>query len=196
MMTNLFSREPKCWSSPPFCLEIWDCKAVERTTKFQAYYSGGTFGSIEKADCGNKFWQFCCKQQIDGLQRKTSSISWEDSIRIEGFFGYEDKQIERRFNKYQTGTVVKIRDEAIRKFRWKSGKLPFWFHDRFAVYGLMADKLIVSDYNLNNSDYGLKTYCVVADSDYAPKYTGASRYSKVDLDFKAQNQYLIRTRCC
>lgn len=196
MMKQVFSRDPLCYSSPPFCLQEWECKAVERTTKFQATYSGGIFGSINKGDCGGKSWTFCCKTQVDGRPKLTSPILWNDSIRIEGMFGYEEKTFERSSIKYTTGLVKKIRDEAIRNFTWKSGNLPFWFHDRFAVYGLMADRLLVSDYNLNNADYTIKTYCVIANSDYSPKYKGYSRYTKVDVKFQSQNQYLIRTRCC
>lgn len=132
-------------------------------------------------------------------------VNWYDSIRVNGFFGREEKEYERNNIKYHTGIVNKIRDEAIRKFKWRSfgntadnpGRgLPFWFHDRFSVYGLMADDLLVSDYNYNNSDYNLKRYCVQADTGYSPEYKGNSRYSNVELDFKSKKQTLARNRCC
>lgn len=192
-----------CFASPPFCLKEFDCFLANRTTKFESYYFGGRFGSVNKKYCGGKFWDFCCVGRTDNPS--TSPINWYDSIRIYGFLGREDKEYERVQIKYQTGVVNKIRDEAIRKFKWKNfgnfssnmgTGLPFWFHDRFSVYGLMSPKLLVSDYNLNNSQYELKRYCVIADSNYTPEYKGFSRYSSVELQFKSQNQYLIKTNCC
>lgn len=196
LQRQLFSRTAQCFQSPPFCLEEWDCQKAYRTTKFTTYYNGGIIGNISKTNCGGKSWSFCCKIQVDGIPKSSTPINWNDSIRIEGMLDHEEKQYERKTIKYTTGVVNRIRDEAVRKFRWRSGNLPFWFHDRFSVYGLMADRLTGSDYNLNNPDLTLKNFCIRPDSEYAPKYKGSSRYSKVDLVFKAEVEYLIRNRCC
>jgi hypothetical protein len=195
-----------CFASPAFCLKKFDCYKADKTTKFEAFYAGGRFGSIDKTNCGGKFWDFCCcASVISKGPGGCDPINWYDSIRIPGFFGREEKEYERNSIKYQNGFVNKIRDEAIRKFKWRNFStqatnpgvgLPFWFHDRFSVYGLMADKLLVSDYNLNNADYHLNRYCVVADGNYVPEYKGDSRFQNVTLQFKSQTEYLIRTRCC
>ena len=123
-------------------------------------------------------------------------ITWKDAIRVGGEFGYEETDYERKSIKYQTGVVNKVRDEAILKHTWKSSSLPFWFHERFKVYGLMADKLLVSDYNMNNSDYNLKLYSVQGESSYNPKYKGFPRESQVECEFKPAIQNLKRSRCC
>ncbi len=180
-----------CAKSAPFCLENFDCYAADRTTKFQTTLSSGVIGQVNKSNAGQT-WLLCC---VDA-QGNTSPLVMNDSIRIEGFFGYEKTDYERKSIKYQTGVVNKIRDEAILKFTWKAGLLPFWFHERFKVYGLMADTLLASDYNVNNSDYNLKNYGVQADSSYEPDYKGSSRYEKVNVEFKAATQNLKRSRCC
>lgn len=180
-----------CQKSPPFCLKTFDCYLADRTTKFQAMYKGGKIGDITKSNAGGS-WSFCCVTS----QNRSTPLTWNDSIRVEGFFGYEKTDYERKSIKYQTGVVNKIRDEAIIKFQWKAGQLPFWFHERFKMYGLLADILKVSDYNINNSDYNLKNYKVQADSSYEPDYKGYSRYEKVNVEFKAAVSYLIRNRCC
>ena len=123
-------------------------------------------------------------------------ITWKDSIRIGGEFGYENTDYERKSIKYQTGVVNKVRDEAILKHTWKSSSLPFWFHERFKVYGLMADKLLVSDYNMNNSDYNIKLYSVQGDSSYNPDYKNHPRETMVKCEFKPAVQNLKRSRCC
>lgn len=125
------------------------------------------------------------------------SIYWSDSIRFPGFFGYEQVEYERKYIKYQTGVVDKIRDEAIKSFTLKTDKLPLWLHQRFYSYGLMADQLYVSDYNLNNANYNYKNFWVLPDSGYSIDYTNFSRYMKVkDVKFKEGQQLLYRTRCC
>jgi hypothetical protein len=124
-------------------------------------------------------------------------IKWRDSIRFNGFFGYEQVEYERKFIKYATGIIDKIRDEAIKSFTLKTDNLPIWFHERFYAYGLMADHLYVSDYNLNNANYNYKHFFVVADSGYSPTYTNWSRYIKVkDVKFKEGQQFVYRNRCC
>lgn len=125
-----------------------------------------------------------------------SPIIWHDSIRVGGEFGYENTDYERKSIKYQTGVVNKIRDEAILKHTWKSSSLPFWFHERFKVYGLMADTLLVSDYNMNNSDYNIKLYSVQGDSSYNPDYKNHPRETMVKCEFKPAVQNLKRNRCC
>ena len=79
----------------------------------------------------------------------------------------------------------------------KTEKLPMWLHERFYAYGLMADQLYVSDYNINNPNYNYKHFWVVADGNYTPQYTNWSRYSKIqDLAFKEGDQFVFRDRCC
>lgn len=197
-----------CFASPPFCLKTFSCLAADRTTKFESYMSGGILGNVDKSTCGGQSWEFCCTHQytIDAphniVVQSSSPIQWYDSIRVAGEFGYEDTDYERKIIKYTTGVVNKIRDEALLKFKWTTQELPFWFHERFKVYGLFSDQLLVSDYNIYQSDYNLKRYCVIADGAYNPQYhygggkPGGSQYSKVDVIFKPQTQYLIRNRCC
>lgn len=191
-----------CNASPSFCLNFFDCYEANKSTKFEANYSGGKFGSINKANGGGNFWEFCC---FDNNKGTSTPINWYDSIRVPGFFGREEKAITRNNIKYTTGQVVKIRDESISKFKWQNFSssatnpgtgLPFWFYDRFSVYGLMADQLLVSDYNLNNADLNIKRYSVQADSDVTPKYRGSSRFQNIELSFKSATSYAIRTRCC
>lgn len=185
-----------CGASPPFCLEAWDCYKVDRTTKWEFTFSGGFFGSI---DLPGKGWTFCCCKstpQSTGNVTTCTPITWRDSIRMEGFFGREKSDHEKTSLKYTTGVIKKVRDELIQKFDWRSGNLPKWLHDRFKSYGLMSDLSYVSDYNINNSDYNIKSMWVVSDSGYEPTYFGYSRYTKVEVQFKEGQQTVYRNRCC
>ncbi len=331
-----------CWASPPFCLKTLECWAVDRTTRFDASYSGGIIGNIDKSRPGAT-WSFCCSgrpvvypeikslftlqfwqngviyesttftftpdmgydlvppvtftpgttpaqcatqlaaainayqatlgtpqfnavvpayapRRVDitnlfgqnitmtinytdkdpvpsgntiqltlnslitynpptytgggafyyniigqfngganinpNAANVVTAISWRDSIRVGGEFGYENTDFERKSIKYQTGVVNKIRDEVLLKHTWKSTSLPFWFHERFKGYGLTADILKVSDYNMNNADYNIKLYEVQGDSSYNPEYKGFPRETQVKCDFRPRTQNLKRTRCC
>lgn len=331
-----------CYATPPFCLNTWDCYAVDGTTRWEAFYSGGVIGNADKTKVGQT-WSFCCSgrpvvypelkavftmqfyqqgiiyenttftftpdlgytlcnpvtfvagttptqcatqlalaintyqaglgtpqfsavvppyatrrvditnlfgQNIGMLIQYTDKdpipsgntiqlvlnsliaylpitptggstfiwniqtqfnggtnvsaqtnadatpILWQDAIRVGGEFGYETTEYERTSIKYQTGVINKIRDEALLKFKWKSSSLPWWFHERFKTYGLMADKTLVSDYNLNNADYSLKQYSVQLDSGYSPEFKGYTRNTLVNCEFKSATENLKRSRCC
>ncbi len=187
-----------CMRSPPFCLRAWDCNLVDGTVKFEANYSGGNFGSVTNQGTS---WSLCCSVVstggAQGTTTVTTPIAWYDSIRFFGFFGKEGAEYTRDQIKYATGAINKIRDEAIKTFEFQSSQLPMWFHRRFYSYGLMADQLYVSDYNLNNTSYEYKHFWVVADSNYQPKYIGATRYPKVyGIKFREGDQFVFRDRCC
>ncbi len=183
-----------CMASPPFCLKAWSCLGVNGTVRFESEYSGGRFGSV---DTQGIEWSLCCSCLVTADRAISIPIIWNDSIRFFGFFGYETAEYQRDSIKYQTGVINKIRDEAIKNFSFRTDKLPLWLHKRFYSYGLMADKLFVSDYNLNNADYNVKHFYIVANSSYSPKYNTWSRYMKViDVKFQEGQQYVFRDRCC
>ena len=48
-----------CYASPPFCLKTWSCYGVDLTTRFDASYTGGVIGDVNKSNAGNLF-SFCC----------------------------------------------------------------------------------------------------------------------------------------
>ncbi len=170
--------------SPPFCLEAFGCVTTNSTVKFNTTNVGGTVGSV--TDQGIS-WSLCSNN---------GPITWNDSIRFEGFFGYQTGEITRDMIKYSTGVINKIRDEVLKKFTMKTQSLPKWLLDRFMGYALMADQLYVSDYNQNNSDYNIKNLFIVADSNFAPKYTSLRDAKILDLQFKEGQQYIFRDRCC
>ncbi len=184
-----------CFASPPFCLLEFDCYKADRTSRFDSTILGGLIGNVNKKNAGST-WTFCCPDTSGREIKQDNPVQWLDSIRVEGMFGFEDTDSERKSLKYTTGQVKKIRDENILKFKWKAGSLPFWFHARFKSYGLQSDELLVSDYNINNPDYDIKLFSVQWDSSYNPDYKNYSRYQKVTCEFKAAIQNLKRTRCC
>ena len=178
--------------SEPFCLKEWNCKDANKTVRWDATISGGRIGSITD---DKRIFNLCCNKFINDTTTITSQ-TWQDSVRVYGFFGKETTDYERVNIEYQNGEVIKIRDEAIQKFEYETALLPKYLHDRFKAYGIMADELYVSDYNWNNSDYEINTRRVVCDGAYAPEYDKHTRYSKATVVFKEGFQNVIRDKCC
>ncbi len=170
---------PYCMVSEPFELMAWDCKRAHGTVKFEAFQSG-RIGSIT----------------TDGLVFNLCNIKLYDSVRIRGFFGREKTTYDEIMQEFQTGKMDRVRDEAIQKFEYSTHPLPKYLHDRFKTYGLMADALYVSDYNLNNSDYDIKRKSVIKAAAYEPEYVLYSRLATVETEFKEGVQGVIKSTSC
>ena len=170
----------ECLVSEAFCLKAFDCYQISNTVKFEATLYGGHIGHAVNP----------------AILIDLCGITFTDSIRFKGFFGYEKAEYERKNVEYNNGIIYKIRDEVVKQFILFTGKLPKSLHDRFKAYALMADKLLVSDYNYNNPDYQIKRKGVVCDGGYEPEWKQNSRRAKVKVAFKEDQQNLIRRRCC
>jgi hypothetical protein len=183
-----------CLASPPFCLKKYDCLTADGTVKFETEYTGGTFGSTSQQGVT---WKFCCINNESKTKIFTVPINWKDSIRFYGFFGREQYEHQRDQIKYATGEIKKVRDELIKTFDLRTDRVPLWLHQRFAAYGMMANKLFVSDYNRNNANYDYRHFYIVADSGYGIDHKNYSRYSKVtDVKFKEGQQLIFKDNCC
>lgn len=183
-----------CYVSPPFCLRPYDCIVADGTVKFEAFYEGGSFGSVTKQGLTYKL---CCINPFATDKITTLPITLSDSIRFFGFFGREQYEHKRDQIKYATGEIKKVRDEMIKTFDLRSDRVPLWLHQRFAAYGMMADKLFVNDYNRNNANYNYKHFWVVGDSGYTIDHKNYSRYSKIqDVKFKEGLELIYKDTCC
>lgn len=191
VVTSILNAE-SCLASPPFCLKVFSCKAADKTVKWEAIVDGGRMGSI---DDDTKLFTFCCDEP------KFGTLRLYDSVRHYGFFGYEKTEYERVNYEYMNGEIVEHKNEAVQTFEYHSGRMPKYLHDRFKSYGIMADKLFVTDYNMSNSDYDVEKKVVICDGGYAPEYVitngeNRTRLSHVIVKFKEGIQNVIRDKCC
>lgn len=191
------ANQPYCFRTPPFCLKTWNCILTSGTIKFETINVGGTFGSVTTQGTS---WSLCCTKTItvnNTAMSCSNGITLYDSIRITGYFGYENPESQRDQIKYATGAIKKIRDEEVKTFMARTEQLPMWFHRRFYSYGRMSDYLYVSDYNLNNDSYEYKKFWIVSDGNYVIKHNNSTRYPKaIDFKFKEGQQFVFRDRCC
>lgn len=171
-----------CLVSEVFRVLRWNCDRAHGFTKFESWITG-RIGDINKQ---GRVFDVC-------------GIEWYDSIRMRGFFGFaETAEYLEVMHEYPNGRQKRIRDEAIQEYVWKSGFFPKWLHDRFKIYGLMADTLWVSDYNNNNSDYEVRQKPIVKVGAYKPAYLDEQlrRLSYVEMRFREGTQGVIKSLCC
>lgn len=182
--------------SPPFLLWNWDCIKAHGTTKFETW-SIGTLGDVNNPGA---LFDLC-------------GLSLYDSLRIEGFFGYNEFTYDELLLEYgqQTqalfGTMERVRDKAIPGYKWNSNLLPTWIHKQLATVMMMADTVLVSDYNINNPDYFINRKNVIKKGSYKPKYQEKGKHSDlvsqdffrrdpVSVEFVEGVQSIIKSTSC
>jgi hypothetical protein len=190
--STIFDSESTMYSEV-FCLKDYSCQEVNQTTRFDMRISDGKIGSAIDT---TKTFDF--NGDVTGTY-----VTIEDSLRVKGFFGYPKMSNERMEIKYQNGQIERRRDEIVKKYEWTSEPLPLWAHLRLAGYAFRSDgygrlsgRLLISDYNYNNSDYEIKLKSVICDSGYEPKFYVKNRLSKATkIIFRDAIENNIRTKC-
>ena len=170
-----------CLVSEPFKMLSWDCDRAHGTVKLESWITG----KIGDINADYRVFDICC-------------IMLYDSIRFPGFLGFEKTEYNETMLEYQTGLLERIRDEAVQKFELRTEPLPKTLHDRIKVYGMMSDKMFISDYNKNNSDYFIKRKHFIKAGGYEPEYYDEKgrRLSKVTVLLKEGVQSVIKSICC
>lgn len=183
----------ECKLSHEFELKEFDCDDAHGTIKFETL----SIGQIGAYGTKGKVFNLCgFSPKIENGTRETG---WYDSNRYKGFFGYEQvAEYIEVMNEYKNGKQERVKDEAVQEYSCFLYYMEKNFHDRFKIYGMMADFLQVSDYNINNSDYNIRLMPVVKASTYVPTYQDKvwNRKQKVELKFRNGYQGLIKSICC
>lgn len=178
-----------CLQSPTFELKPWNCFLAHGTVKWETWNTGLI---------GDPY--------IDYKEHDLCGILKYDSIRLRGFFGYEKSpgyiKNNLKWGPPQPGKVEKVSDEQTQRWEYLSGFLPEYIHSRFATFAMMSDRLFVSDYNINNSNWTYKRKNVIYDSGYEPEYIDKEAFwqrrnrQKVQVYFNRGVQSVIHSLCC
>lgn len=182
-----------CLVSAEFNLRPYDCEDAHQTIKFETYTTG-QIGALKRA---GKVVSLCGFSFIVGDPKVNTG--WYDSIRLKGFFGYETvTEYIEVYNEWQNGKMEQARNEAVLGYQLITGWFDKELHDRFKIYGLMADWRQVSDYNINNSDRNIRQLSVKPNSNYEPTYYDKLWFNNQQVKLKFQNGYqsLIKSICC
>jgi hypothetical protein len=171
-----------CQISKQFQLKKWNCNQAHYTVKFECWKTG-KIGNINK----------------DGQIVDLCKINYYDSIRCPGFFGKRTiGEYLKIIHELPNSETHQIRNEAVPEYKFLSGMLPFWMHTRMQIHMMMADTTLVSDYNINNSDYTIRRRFVIGKGAYKPNYyeDGWNRLQDVEVDFDLGYHGLIASSCC
>lgn len=162
-----------------FVLKLWDENQADQTVRFSYLIDGGTIGD----------------KSNDSIILDYETVKWERQLRIDGVFGYADPQeYETEFNRYTSGAQVKIKDMSTERYPCELNGLPYSIHQEIKKTLLLADRIIVDDYNLNN----ITTYVdkwVIRDSNYEPAYDRWVSYHPVQIQFAQYYQNNNKRRC-
>lgn len=173
-----------CVATEAFTLRAFNCDMANGTVKFETAITG---------QVGDK--------RVDYLVYDYTGFTWNDSIRLQGYFGEERiaeyLEVNNEWGPPKMGLIQKVKDEAISEFTFYSKVLPKALHERLMTYGVMANEIRVSDYNLFNSDYNIKRLLVVKAGNYVPEYfdKNGARVSKVAVPFRRGVQSSIKVNC-
>lgn len=182
--------------SPVFQLFKWDCMRAHGTVKFEVW-NQGTIGDVNNP---GTLFDYC-------------GLSMYDSIRVKGFFGYGKYSYDELLLEFgidssaMFGQIERNRDKFIPSYKFNSQPLPDWVHKQLASFMMMADTVLASDYNVNNSNYYIQRKNVVKKGGYEPKFNEKGkrfdlsmkeyeRRDSVSIEFLEGIQSGIKSTCC
>jgi hypothetical protein len=164
--------------SPEFNLRPFSDNAANSTVRIETYTSGN-MGSLSRAP----------------LLFLLDELNWYDSIRLEGYFGKSETTYTEVNIKYQTGIVQKVRDEQLETYQLSLGLTPYYLLERLKTYGLKADNILVTDYNLHNENLLWRRMKVKKSGGFKPDYNYSNPLARVTFTLEDSNQTLYKNRC-
>ena len=133
---------------------------------------------------------------MDGKLEKSkvdfSGTAWKHSIRVPGFFGRrepqleEDNIIDRSFEKRQVSMI------QTNEFKFQTNLVPFCVTDEIWDFILFANDIYMNDYNLNNHSYNFIKFGVKFAANDGTEYGIKSRKAKLNLTFNDKFQNNIK----
>lgn len=121
-------------------------------------------------------------------------LNWYNSIRINGFFGFDSSVYQRDYIKYESGQKVFVEDSQEIEFTLKTKLLPAFIHSVMRTDIIQADVISITDYNSNNANKYIEKL-VKPNSDYSPNYNQMSKLASVEVKFIQEYNNLRKIRC-
>jgi hypothetical protein len=123
------------------------------------------------------------------------SLNWYNSIRLGGFFGFPTATYESDYIHYNNGQRQWVEDEQEPEFLMKLKPVAQFVHDLMRTDVMMADKVLVTDYNTNNSGKFIQKQ-VIKNSEYAPDWKPLqTKLASVEVKWKQEFNNLKKLRC-
>lgn len=167
-VTDIFGSTTQL-KSESYCLKQYTQKKADQTVKIE-YYLNGILGVNEN----------------DESKRDLVDLNWYNSHRFEGNFIYSGSTYKTDYIQYESGQRQFIEDEQEIEYTLTLKPIPAFKHDILRTDILMADSVLITDYNTRNIDSYVKKK-VIKNSEYAPKfYPMNSKLGSVEVKFKQE----------
>lgn len=124
---------------------------------------------------------------MDGFLEKNKikfiGTGWRNSIRVKGFFGNREPQLEqdnlvdRNYRKNQIST------KQTNEYKFQTGLIPDCVTDEIFDFFLLSNSIKITDYNLNNHSYNYKKYAVSYEQNEGTTYGNHTRKARLNLSF-------------
>jgi len=124
---------------------------------------------------------------MDGFLEKNKVVfkntGWKHSIRVPGFFGNREPQLEqdnlidRNYRKNQIST------KQSNEYKFQTNLVPDCITNEIFDFFLLSDNLKITDYNLNNHSYNYKKFPVNLEQNEGTIYGSHTRKAKLNLLF-------------
>lgn len=153
--------------SNEFCLKKYTPARANGTVRLE-YYLNGITGDID----------------FDEKIKNFGELNWYNSMRLPGVFGYPGSEYETINTIYNNGEQPYVEDDMRQEFILNLKQLPYFVHNILKTDFMMADTMLITDYNANNNS-GFVKKRVNKKSGYQPGWSILkSNLAPVDLKFE------------
>jgi len=160
-----------------YCLKQYTPNRADKTVRLE-WYMNGKFGNVD-----------------DKRPNDWGDLNWYNSYRLEGFFGFPSATYEDEYVQYQNGQRLYVVNEQEPEYTLLLKKLPQYIHDNIRMEVLQSDRLLISDYNSNNSAQYVQKE-VQRTSAYEPQWHKMqSMFASVEVKFRQSYNNLKKLRC-
>ena len=116
-----------------------------------------------------------------------TDTNWKHSIRVRGFFGNREFQMEEDILVNRSFERKQISMSQTNEYRFQTNLIPSCVTNEIIDFFLFANDIFFTDYNLNNHDYSYKKFAAKYKSNENTDYNPSRRKARLNLIFDDKN---------
>ena len=139
--------------------------------------------------------QSIMNRYLEHIDFDFTGLNWVDGLRVDGFFGNRQSEYEDEYIIFSNRNSMRNKTEMINNYSCQTMLIPDCITDQIIEYHNFSNKLLITDYNLNNHK---KTYVqkeVVFNTMETIEYNSATNFARIELKYKDFNQNYLGKFC-
>ncbi len=165
------------YDSQEYCLKQYSTFRAEGTVRTE-YYMSGIYGFIDN----------------DEKIKDFGSLNWYNSFRLPGFFGFPTTPFKTEYVAYNNGQRLFVEDDQEPEYILKLKPVSYFIHETMRIDILMADKILITDYNSKNPGSFIKKSVQKA-GEYSPTWNKLkSKLAGVEIKLRQEFNNLKKFR--